>query len=134
MVRSDMQMKNVPNCLEIMKNQFSEKSLDIWEHLKTILRITEFQMILMNSWWRSLLYRDQSTDFHGRSIDWFSVRCGPPSWSSWGFFKQLLVFRIIWYLLFHDCYKIIPCRPMLIQCSILVLPVNIRKFSDVFGV
>ena len=48
--------------------------------------------------------------------------------------KYLFAFCIISYLLCRSCYKIIPCWPMLGQCYLLVLPEDIRKFSDVFGV
>ena len=48
--------------------------------------------------------------------------------------KYLFVFCIISYLLCRNCYKIIPCWPMLGQCYLLILPEDIRKFSDIFGV
>ena len=127
MVRSDLQVQNGPKYLEIIKNHyFSEKSLDIWVHLKNNLwnnRIpSDFDYVTV----KFLSCRDQPVFLHGRLADWFPVGLGTPSWSSCGHLKQVLVFCI----LFRNCCKVITCWPMSGQCSLLVLPKG-RKFSEV---
>ena len=104
-VRFDLQVQTMPKYLwKIISYQRSLQTVEnIW---KTTLKMIENQMILIISWWRSLTYRDEQIDFHGRLIDWFPVGWGTPSWRSCGFLKYQLVFYFISYLLFRNCYKL----------------------------
>ena len=63
--------------------------LDIWFYLQTILlQWPLFSVdILIPSWWRSLLYRNQSIDLQRKSMDWFlydrGLRHERVKWKLW---------------------------------------------------
>ena len=113
MVRSDLQVENVPKYLEIMKNHLSENPLDIWKNLKNNLENNRIPNGF-DYFKGEVIIIQRPTNWFSRQIDWL-VSCGwgTLSWSSLGPFKISASFCFISYLLFCNCYKLFrvdPCR------------------------